>query len=81
MFVAGGLTTGQSYKLKVRATNAIGSSAYSSESAAIVAGVVPDAPGTPMYLTSTRTQVAFRWIEPAYNGGSPLTGYKISWAQ
>ena len=75
------MTTGQSYKLKVRATNAIGSSAYSSESATIVAGVVPDAPGTPMYLTSTRTQVAFRWIAPTYNGGSPLTGYKIGWAQ
>ena len=34
-----------------------------------------------MYLTSTQTQIAFYWTKPTQDGGSPLTGYKISWAQ
>jgi hypothetical protein len=54
-YTATGLTTGQSYRLKVKATNAIGSSSFSAESVEMVAGVVPDAPGTPTYLTSTKT--------------------------
>jgi hypothetical protein len=58
-YTAIGLTTGQSYRLKAKATNAIGSSSFSPESAEIVAGVVPDQPGLPTYLTSTKTQVAF----------------------
>lgn len=54
-YTATGLTTGQSYKLKVKAANAIGSSSFSPESESIVAGVVPDQPGKPTYLTSTKT--------------------------
>ena len=54
-FTATGLFTGQEYKFKVSATNAVGTSNYSSESAGIIAAVVPDPPGTPFYLTSTKT--------------------------
>jgi hypothetical protein len=76
-----GLFTGQAYKLKVQAVNAIGSSQYSEESESITAAIVPDAPGQPNYLTSTKTQVAFTWTAPTYNGGSSLTGYKIAWCE
>jgi hypothetical protein len=41
-FEASGLTTGQTYKFKVKAINAIGNSDLSDESYGIVAAVVPD---------------------------------------
>jgi predicted phage tail protein len=44
-FEAIGLTTGQTYKFKVEAVNAIGTSPISDASSGIVAAVVPDSPG------------------------------------
>jgi large repetitive protein len=60
-FVVEGLTTGQTYKLKVLARNAIGSSNLSPESEEIIAAIAPDSPGQPTYLLSTKTQIAFQW--------------------
>jgi len=64
----------------VQAINVIGASNISLPSDNLVAAVVPNAPGQPLYLTSTRTQIAFYWTAPAFNGGSQITGYKIIWA-
>jgi hypothetical protein len=47
----------------------------------IYAALVPDPPGKPLYLTSTKTQVAFTWTAPIFTGGSSLTGFKISKAE
>jgi hypothetical protein len=52
----------------------------SKESVGIIAAIVPDTPGTPTYLLSTKTQIAFKWTAPLSNGGSAITGYKIDWA-
>jgi hypothetical protein len=54
-YTATGLTTGQSYQFRVQAFNAIGASLVSLASQGILSAVVPNAPGTPTYLTSTKT--------------------------
>lgn len=58
-FTISGLTTGRGYRFTVQAVNAVGSGEASSPSLEIISAVVPGAPGTPTYLTSSPTQVAF----------------------
>ncbi len=49
------LTTGQNYKFKVQAVNVVGQGQLSPESVDITAGLVPDAPGDPIYSSSSPT--------------------------
>ena len=42
---------------------------------------MPGQAGEPSYLFSSKRQVAFKWTAPDTDGGSPLTGYKISWCR
>ena len=53
----------------------------SNPSATMIAAVVPSSPSVPTYLTSSKTLVAFQWIAPVDNGGSPIIAYKISWSK
>ena len=46
----------------------------------------PTVPRPPIDLTATSasttlTSVEFSWMAPVYDGGSPITGYKIWWDQ
>jgi hypothetical protein len=43
-----------------------------------VAARAPDAPTTFTLLSSTASTINFSWIAP-YNGGTPITYYKIYW--
>jgi predicted phage tail protein len=72
-----GLPSG-TYTCSVRATNALGSSVYTSASAALV---IPAGPGAPTGVAATfnaaASTVDMQWTVPATDGGSPINGYDI----
>ena len=70
-----GLTNGKAYKVRVRATNSIGSGAWSSEATKTPAAV-PQAPDAPT-LTIKNRGIDVVWSAPSDTGGSALTGFKV----
>jgi hypothetical protein len=68
-------TGGLWYVIRVTAINAIGEGEYS-ESIAILAAEVPDAPSVPILVQQTVTEIVIRWVAP-YNGGSAIRDYEI----
>ena len=71
-----GLTAGQIYKFSITAYNSIGKS-----SAVNFADVtIPTAPGAPTSVVATAgtSNVSVSWVAPLNNGGSNITGYKVS---
>ncbi len=80
-----GLINGRRYDVRVRATNGIGSSAWSASSAsAIPAAASPGAgpstrPGAPAppTLVPGNGQLAVSWNAPADDGGSPIRFYHV----
>ena len=72
-----GLTNGTAYTFKVAAISAAGTGPDSAASPAITPRTTPGAPttvtGTPGNATATLT-----WTAPATNGGTPITGYRIT---
>ena len=70
-----GLTNGVRYTLTVKARNAAG---WGPESSAIQA-VPRTVPGAPTGLSATEVTsgVSIRWQAPAFDGGSPVTGYRV----
>jgi Ca2+-binding RTX toxin-like protein len=79
--VVTGLTNGTVYNFRVAAVNALGVGPFSASSATVTPATVPGAPviGTPARgaaggaLTATAT-----WSAPVANGGSAITGYRVS---
>lgn len=72
-----GLTNGRSYTFSVYAINAVGSSPVT-----VSAAVIPfTLPGTPTGLAVTRGNASLNvsWVAPASDGGSPITGYTITY--
>ncbi len=72
-----GLTNGQSYTLRVRATNAIGDGASSAPSNGVTPASVPGAPtiGT---ATAGNASASVTWAAPASSGGGAITGYRMT---
>ena len=73
-----GLTAGTSYKFYVKARNVIGQSTQSSE-VTILAAQIPDAPtslANNVAVTSANT-IGVTWVAPSFNGGSPITFYRL----
>lgn len=58
-YTKSGLTEGDDYKFILIAVNAVGPSTDSDESADIRVAVKPDAPGDPVYVSSTETSMQF----------------------
>jgi len=75
-----GLTQGTTYKFVVKSRNIVDFSTYSTE-ISILAAQVPAQPQTPTTTwDKNNNQVVVAWVEPD-NGGSSVTGYKVSFKQ
>jgi hypothetical protein len=75
-----GLTNGTAYTFTVAATNAAGTGPDSAASAAVTPSAgptVPDAPTAVVGAPGNHT-VALAWNAPASNGGSAITGYRVT---
>jgi len=77
-WTADGLQPGTEYIFRIRATNAVGSSAFSEASAPVTTLAVP---GVPAPVTAVPGAfygaINLSWSAPATDGGSPITGYVI----
>ncbi|HEX7131446.1 MAG TPA: fibronectin type III domain-containing protein [Iamia sp.] len=71
-----GLTNGTAYTFKVQAVNAVGTGPLSTASAAVTPVTTPGAP-TGVTATAGNHQATVSWTAPA-NGGSAITGYKVT---
>jgi hypothetical protein len=72
-----GLTNGTAYTFKVKATNALGSSADSVASVAVTPAAVPATPAVPTVRVGALVgtgKATITWVAPA-NNGSVITGY------
>lgn len=73
-----GLTAGTSYTFKVKATNATGDSAYSSDSNSITttaAATVPGAPTIGAAIPTGQTTATVAFTPPSSDGGAAITSY------
>jgi hypothetical protein len=75
----GGLTNGTTYTFRVTASNVNGSGQQSAASNAVtpVSSTVPDAPTGATAVADT-TSATVGWTAPASDGGSAITGYRIT---
>jgi hypothetical protein len=71
-----GLTNGTSYTFTVAATNAVGSSAPSAASAAVIPAGAPSAP-TLVSAVRGNAQATVSFTAPTNNGGSAISGYTV----
>ena len=62
---------------RVSAINRIGVGRASSVESATTDATVPDAPTGLVATSTTSTQIDLVWIAPAYDGGAPVTAYRI----
>ena len=62
---------------RVSAINREGVSRASRVASAITDATVPDAPTGLVATAVTSTQIRLFWFAPAYDGGAPVTGYRI----
>jgi hypothetical protein len=72
-----GLTNGTAYTFTVTATNANGTGPASSASNSVTPSTVPGAP-TIGIATAGNTQATIAFTAPVNNGGSAITGYKVT---
>jgi titin len=70
------LTLGNYYKIQVYSTNSSGNSQLSSESNSVLIATVPDSP-TVSSITPGDKHVKLSFKDPEWNGGTPITSYKI----
>jgi titin len=72
-----GLTSGQEYQFKVRATTAAGDSAWSTNTYSFLIVDEPSAPLSLEVLSFDDTFVALRWQQPLSSGGQPISTFKV----
>ena len=72
-----GLTNGTAYTFTVTATNSVGTSSASSQSASVTPRTVPGAP-TAVSAVAANRQATVSFTAPASTGGSAITGYTVT---
>ena len=72
-----GLAPGTTRYYRVFAINAVGSGTESGVASATTDATVPDAPTNLIATATEPTRIDLVWTAPAYDGGSPVTGYRI----
>ena len=70
-----GLSNGQSYKVRVRARNSLGTSGWSTAATGTPALQPPDRPAKPT-VTAGNLKLEVSWSAPAQND-APISGYKV----
>jgi uncharacterized repeat protein (TIGR01451 family) len=77
--VVTGLSNGFSYQFQISASNAFGTSGFSTPSNLVTPFIptVPSAPGT-VAAAAGNAQATVAWSKPASDGGSPITSYSIT---
>lgn len=66
---------GEWYKFRVTAVTSVGEGDYS-ESVAILAAEIPDAPSKPVLVVQEPTFITIQWTAN-YDGGSPIRDYEV----
>lgn len=83
-YSATGLTPGTSYSFTVRAKNATSDAAstqsQNSNSASATPVQVPNAPTIGTFTQLGPTSARITWTAPGFNGGTAITGYRITYA-
>ena len=72
-----GLAPASTRYYRVFAINAVGSGTESGVANATTDATVPDAPTNLIATATEPTRIDLVWTAPAYDGGSPVTGYRI----
>ena len=72
-----GLEPATTRHYRVSAVNRIGVGRASRVASATTDATVPDAPTALVATAVTPTQIDLAWTAPAYDGGAPITGYRI----
>ena len=75
-FETGELETGLPYRFTTQAININGNSSPSAI-ATYYSCAPPKHLSTPLYLSSSLTEITIGWQMPSYDGGCPILGYKI----
>lgn len=74
-----GITTGQKYRFKVLALNAVGYS-LPSNYLEMMPAVAPGSPGQPTITAVSSTSISIAWtFDSALNGGTPIIDYQVYW--
>lgn len=72
-----GLTDSQTYGFKIQARNAINTSVMSNTQYFACADVPEASMVAPVLEEATESSITVSWSQPASDGGSPITGYKL----
>ena len=72
-----GLAPATTNHYRVLAINAVGQGTGSGVASATTDATVPDAPTNLIATATEPTRIDLVWTAPAYDGGSPVTGYRI----
>lgn len=72
-----GLASGLDYRMRVRAENVEGLSAWSPTCIARTAARPPLAPNAPIKVSSTESSIHITWAAPEYDGGMPIIDYIV----